>query len=138
VIDRIQSVSKLLGHAGCNFYTDLKIGEVVSGEEIDSLAMAKWAIANGCLGATDSFVPSEAAHLAIMRHATGFDWGTKVVDGRYICRMNEYEKLQFNMGSYDHYVMGDGTSGVRWDPVGSLIEDTPTAVLKAKRIYWKI
>jgi hypothetical protein len=138
VIDRIQSIAKVLGAYGCNFFSDLKIAEIVSGEDIDAFLMAQWAIANGCLGATDSFIPSEAAHLAIMRHATGFDWGTRLEGITYVCKSRELEKLQYGMGTYDHYVVGTGYGGVRWDSCGNLIMNTPTAVLKAKRIYWKI
>lgn len=142
MIEKIQAVCKLLGHAGCNAFSDLQIAELAQIHEVDVLEVVSWAIANGFIQTLangpdrEAFIPSEEAHLAIMKRASGVDWKTKLVDITYVCKPGEFEKLQFGMGSYDHFVVGDGSGKVLWDSEGDLIARTPSAILKGKRIFW--
>lgn len=136
MIDRPEALAKLVGTEGCNVLSDLKIAEMASGVVVDILATVDWALKHNLVDATCSVV-SEEAHLAIVAKASGFAWATKLVTLDYVCKPGEYEKLQFGMGSFDHYVVGDGSGKVSWDPEGDLIARTPLAKLKGKRIFWK-
>lgn len=110
-----QKVMKVLGEYGCYFLSLVQAAERLTGKRIDAVAAYLDALIKK---RTDG----EATMLdpaAVLSAMAGGMWTVRKETADYIPRDGEVEVLVFQNGTYTHFVLGDGTGGVLYDPLGN-------------------
>lgn len=110
-----QKVMKVLGEYGCYFLSLVQAAERLTGKRIDAVAAYLDALIKK---RTDG----EATMLdpaAVLSAMAGGMWTVRKETADYIPRDGEVEVLVFQNGAYTHFVLGDGTGGVLYDPLGN-------------------
>lgn len=125
-----QKVMKMLGEYGCYFLSLVHLAENITEKRIDAVEQYLEAL-------NKNWVDREATLIdpaAVLSHMTGGRCSVKKESADYTTQRNEYEILLFINGTYQHFVLGDGTGAVLYDPLGNS-KTVAVGKLSGKRIF---
>jgi len=133
----IQRHMEILGADGCYFLSLVYLAEKYTENFIDSArAYAECFKAGWML--QDCYILDPAA---ILKHLTGEKWGWSKEPADYETKPGELEILLYerNNGSkpVSHFVVGDGSGGLGWDPYGTS-RTVAEGKVASKRIFRRI
>lgn len=123
---------KMLGEYGCYFLSIVHIAENITGRRIDAIAAYIDAFER-------KMIDNEATVLnpgAVISMLTGGKYTVRHEGSTYKTAPNEYEVLVFK-AKFTHYVAGDGTGRVSYDPLGNS-NTVATGSIVEKRIFRKV
>ena len=114
-----QKIMFTLGEAGCYFLSLVHIAEDLhGGRRIDAVQMFLSAVQLG-LCRDDCFIVDPGG---IMQLLYGGRWTWRKEAANYAVTDGEFEVLRFERPTpgfvYSHFVLGDGTGHVKYDPLG--------------------
>lgn len=132
-----QAYMKLMGEEGCYILSLVHLGERITHERIDAIAiflegMQQDLVQSNCL------VVDAAGLLSMM---TGVQWKKTYQTPDYRPKEGELEILRFERktgaGTLRHYVVGDGRGLVVYDPLGDS-KTVRSGKLESKRIFSRV
>lgn len=125
-----QKTMKTLGEYGCYFLSLVHLAENISRKRIDAVEAYLNALER-------KWMDGEATMLnpvAVLGSMTGLTFSVRKESAEYRVKDDEYEVLLFTNGTYNHFVLGDGTGGVAYDPLGDS-RTVATGKCIGKRIF---
>jgi hypothetical protein len=126
-----QKLMKMLGEYGCFFLSIVHIAEEITGKRIDAIATYIDAFER-------KWIDNEATVLnpgAILSALTGGHYTVSKEEANYKTAAHEREVLVFK-AKFTHFVAGDGTGKVAYDPLGNS-NTVATGSVIGKRIFRK-
>ena len=131
-----QKLMETLGKTGCYFLSIVHLAENVTKERIDAIEAFLIAFSSGNVQ-QDCFVVAPGT---ILSQLSGVRWGMRKEDKAYPTKPGELEILRFerkDVGAVvGHFVVGDGSGGVAWDPFGES-RTVRDGVLISKRVFYR-
>jgi hypothetical protein len=125
-----QKLMKTLGEYGCYFLSLIHLAEELTGKRIDAIdaflyaRQQKWIEDDCTMLAPDS----------VLSRFAGAVFAVAKEDAGYSAKDGEYEVLQFQNGTFKHFVLGDGHGRVAYDPLGDS-NTVAKGVVIGKRIF---
>ncbi len=128
-----QKVMKIIGEYGCYYLAVIHLAEELTKKRIDAIDFFVQALEK-------KWVDHEATMLQpaeILGNLTKNRFIVVKEDISYQPKNAEYEILLFENGNYCHFVLGDGTGKVAYDPLG-VSNTVANGKLAGKRIFRKV
>lgn len=125
-----QKIMKALGESGCYFLSLVHLAEEICGKRIDAVEVYQKALTNGWTD-DEAMMIYPASVLSFM---TGLKFAVVKKPANYIVHQSEYEVLVFQSEFFTHFVLGDGSGQVKYDPLGNS-NTVRTGRLVEKRIF---
>jgi hypothetical protein len=108
-----QKIMKILGEYGCYFLSVVHLAEEITKRRIDAVEVFVKALEN-------KWVDDEATMLcpdAILSDLSGKKFTIIAESPAYIPKAGEHEIILFKNGSFQHFVLGDNSGNVAYDPL---------------------
>jgi len=131
ILQRDKRNRREIQEEGCNFTSYLALGEIIQGgqfsfgpaelEECYQLATSQGWMTRRCFinGAGPNDPDWMTGHMKLLFLTGVRPLGSFVTGPEYTPKDGEFEVVQYALGDYRHFVVGDGKGGVAFDPWGS-------------------
>jgi len=133
----IQRNAELVGAYGCYFLAILHLAEGIIGETIDPLRAYLY-VRDMDWMSEECFVNEPSS---ILSYFSGAKWRNTKEAADYETHRGELEILRFElretMTTKAHFVVGDGSGNVQWDPYGNSVT-VNRGTLVSKRIFRRV
>ena len=125
-----QKIMKVLGESGCYFLSLVELAEEIGQNRIDAVEVYEKATKNGWMD-DEATMMYPASVLSFM---TGLKFSVEKQSTDYVTNETDYEILVFQNGNYTHFVLGNGSGGVKYDPLGNS-NTVRNGAIVGKRIF---
>lgn len=125
-----QKIMKILGEFGCYFLSIIRLAEKKTGKRLDAVEIF-------LLARDKNWISEDATVLdpaRILEYMTAVNFSVTKEKADYQTSLSDSEILLFENGSYQHFVLGDGSGCVDYDPLGNS-NTVAKGKLIAKRIF---
>jgi hypothetical protein len=130
MIDRIQRLAAALGATGCYFLCLVYLGERESGAPVDALHAFRAALLARYVR-EDCYVDYPER---ILEMIAGGGWSVEKRPADVPTAPGELEILRYDNAGASHFVVGDGSGGIAFDPYGDS-RTVREGKLASKRIF---
>jgi hypothetical protein len=113
-IESRQRIMKTIGEYGCYFLSLVHLSEELTGKRIDAIEAFLYARQQKWIDDDCSMIAPDS----VLSRLAGKSFAVTKEDASYRAKEGEYEILQFQNGAFKHFVLGDGTGRVSYDPLG--------------------